>query len=169
MGCELWLLGGTYETNKGGIDDGTRLQFRDFKYVDWPEGKAVPPIPKRVGLPLTVKDDGIPIDTASTYQDDPAVSAGTVPYAWSVSNPPIYYLRGDCVPHKSLPPNQPHDCINGSCIPSVSYGTPGKYPNLAACTSGCAKDSPCTDECISTDEIAALQQAVDQLRFSKCK
>lgn len=68
-----------------------------------------------------------------------------------------------------LDPAQPHDCINGSCIPSTVYGTSKAYASLAACKSGCGKNSSCTGECVDPAEIAALQQAVGNLQSKICK
>jgi hypothetical protein len=64
--------------------------------------------------------------------------------------------------------NQKCDCINGGCLPSKIYNTPGKYANLAACESGCAKDSNCDGECVSAAEISALQQAANALQNEFC-
>jgi hypothetical protein len=72
-----------------------------------------------------------------------------------------------CIP--GIDPNAPCDCVNGGCVPKATYGTPGKYPSLADCEAGCAKDSNCNGECVSTDEIAALQQATSNLRSRLCK
>jgi hypothetical protein len=60
------------------------------------------------------------------------------------------------------------DCVNGGCVPSTTYNTPGKYANLAACESGCGKDSPCDGECVSTAQIAALQQAAANVQTRLC-
>jgi hypothetical protein len=60
------------------------------------------------------------------------------------------------------------DCLNGGCVPSATYNTPGKYANLAACMSGCGKDSPCDGECVSAAELAALQQAANALKSRLC-
>jgi hypothetical protein len=60
------------------------------------------------------------------------------------------------------------DCLNGGCIPKTTYNTPGVYASLAACQSGCAKNSNCTGECISTGELAALQQAANNLQTKFC-
>lgn len=62
----------------------------------------------------------------------------------------------------------PVDCLNGNCVPASTYGTPGAFPNLAACQSGCAKNSNCDGECVSAEEIAALQQAANNLRGRLC-
>jgi hypothetical protein len=74
----------------------------------------------------------------------------------------------DCC-SSSLDPAQPCDCLNGGCVAKTTYGTPGKYPSLAACESGCAKDSNCIGECVSVAEIASLQQAASNLRSRLCK
>jgi hypothetical protein len=60
------------------------------------------------------------------------------------------------------------DCLNGGCVPASTYGTPGKYATLSACQSGCAKDSTCSGECVSAAEIAALQQAANNLQSRIC-
>jgi hypothetical protein len=60
------------------------------------------------------------------------------------------------------------DCINGGCVPQATYNTPGKYANLAACESGCGKDSPCDGECVSATSIAVLQQAADIVQTRLC-
>ena len=74
----------------------------------------------------------------------------------------------DGVPLGGIPPDQPFDCVNGGCIPKSIYNTPGLFPNLAACQSGCAKNSNCTGECVSAEELAALQQAANQLQSKIC-
>jgi hypothetical protein len=67
------------------------------------------------------------------------------------------------------PPTGKCDCVNGGCVPQATYNTPGKYANLAACESGCSKDSPCDGECVSAAEIAALQQAANALQARLCR
>jgi hypothetical protein len=64
--------------------------------------------------------------------------------------------------------NETCDCINGGCVPAATYNTPGKYANLAACLSGCAKDSPCTGECVSAADLANLQQAAGLVQTRIC-
>jgi hypothetical protein len=61
-----------------------------------------------------------------------------------------------------------YDCINGGCVPKSTYSTPGVFSTLAACTSGCAKNSNCTGECVSAQELAALQQAAGSLQSRIC-
>jgi hypothetical protein len=67
-----------------------------------------------------------------------------------------------------LDPSNKHDCVNGACVPKNTYGTPGVFANLAACQSGCAKNSNCTGECVDPNEIAALKQAVNNLQSKFC-
>jgi hypothetical protein len=62
-----------------------------------------------------------------------------------------------------------YDCLNGGCIPQNMYNTPGVFTSLAACQSGCAKNSNCMGECVDPAEIAALQQAVGNLQSKICK
>jgi hypothetical protein len=64
--------------------------------------------------------------------------------------------------------DQKYDCINGGCVPAITYDTPGFYANLAACQSGCAKNSTCKGECVEAAEIAALEQAVNNLKPRIC-
>lgn len=81
------------------------------------------------------------------------------------------YLVGSLTIVPIVPPvdnNKPCDCLNGSCIPATTYGTPGAFATLAACQSGCAKNSNCTGECVDPAEIAALQQAANNLRGRLC-
>jgi hypothetical protein len=61
-----------------------------------------------------------------------------------------------------------YDCINGGCVPKATYNTPGVFASLAACQSGCAKNSNCTGECVPAEEIAALQQAANNIRAKFC-
>lgn len=80
---------------------------------------------------------------------------------------PVYYLNG--CGSSTVPSNQPYDCINGGCIPKTTYNTPGAFANLAACQSGCAKNSNCSGECVPAAELAALQQAANDLNSRYCK
>jgi hypothetical protein len=75
-------------------------------------------------------------------------------------SPPEFYLR-DCNASR-------FDCVNGGCVPADTYKTPGFYANLAACQSGCAKNSNCKGECVEAAELAALQQAVGNIKNRIC-
>ena len=65
-------------------------------------------------------------------------------------------------------PNQPFDCLNGGCIPQITYKTPGVYASLSDCQSGCAKNSDCQGECVSKDQMIQLQQATDLITSRLC-
>jgi hypothetical protein len=60
-----------------------------------------------------------------------------------------------------------YDCLNGSCIARSNYNTPGIYNSLSACQASCT-GSACNGECIPTADIAALQQAANNLRPRIC-
>jgi hypothetical protein len=81
-----------------------------------------------------------------------------------------YFYYGDATVSVNCPElnDNPCDCINGGCLPATTYKTPGKYANLAACLSGCAKDSNCMGECVSAAELGALSQAANQLQSKFC-
>lgn len=68
----------------------------------------------------------------------------------------------------SIPTNVQYDCLNGGCVPKTTYNTPGFYANLAACQSGCAKNSNCKGECVEAAELAQLQQAVGNIKNRIC-
>ena len=76
-------------------------------------------------------------------------------------------LCTNCAP-PGINPSQPYDCLNGGCIPKNTYNTPGAFANLAACQSGCAKNSNCAGECVDPAELAALQQAASHLQSKIC-
>jgi hypothetical protein len=82
---------------------------------------------------------------------------------------PFYEDLSAGCPPTSVDPEQPYDCLNGGCVPKTTYNTPGIFSTLAACLSGCAKNSNCTGECVSAEEIAALQQAANKLQSKICK
>lgn len=71
-------------------------------------------------------------------------------------------------PGAGVSPDQRFDCINGNCLPSVTYNTPGFYANQSACQSGCAKNSNCNGECVSAADMARLNQVVAQVRGKYC-
>jgi hypothetical protein len=91
--------------------------------------------------------------------------SGEVDGYCSYANEFIVSSSSDCPP---IDPAQPCDCVNGGCVPKTTYNTPGKYPSLAACQSGCAKDSACLGECVSPEQLAALQQAADLVKSKLC-
>lgn len=98
-------------------------------------------------------DLGYNVDNASEKQ-------GTVTQV-SLSNCP------GCAP--PIDPTQSYDCLNGGCVPKTTYNTPGIFANLTACQSGCAKNSNCLGECVSPQELGALQAAANNLQSKFCK
>ncbi len=87
--------------------------------------------------------------------------------AWCLGNDEVVISieQFDC---DGLDPNQPCDCLNGGCVFATTYNTSGVFPSLAACQSGCAKNSNCTGECVDPAEIAALAQALNTLQSKFC-
>jgi len=99
------------------------------------------------------------------------VDGNTVGPGWEAVQSITETSRGNCTNCGAPIPlrdDQPYDCLNGECLPSVVYGTPGIFTSRGTCESGCAKNSDCTGECVSAEEIAALQQAANNLRGRLC-
>jgi hypothetical protein len=142
-------------------------------------GKLYPPVHQAVGgrlmawtenTPLPSVDGADPID--GNYA--PFTVAGSNFFGTEFYSRPTVYLvgcggGGNGGNGGGSGGNQPCDCVNGGCVPKTTYGTPGKYASLAACQSSCAKDSNCTGECVSSEEIAALQQAANKAQANCCK
>lgn len=144
MACELWVRGTAHFTGPQYIDRFCRT---------WPSALAVPT--------LTV----IQVSRGITfYSVSPSVSASCVSPGFGWYTTPEFYTKG-C---EGLPLSLSFDCLNGGCVGSGLYGTPGVYQSLAACQSGCAKNSTCTGECVSSEELAALQQAAANVRPRFC-
>jgi hypothetical protein len=80
-----------------------------------------------------------------------------------------YVISSTSANCQGIDPSVRCDCVNGGCVPKTTYNTPGVFPTLAACQSGCAKNSNCTGECVDPAEIAALKQAVNTLQSKICK
>jgi hypothetical protein len=74
----------------------------------------------------------------------------------------------NCADCNGIKPEEPYDCINGTCLPARTYQTPGRYQNIAECQSGCLRDSNCTGECIPVAEIARLEQGAQALTAKFC-
>jgi hypothetical protein len=147
MACELWVRG---RAENGG--------FVDVDVVWRSPWNSSDPIP---AVSPSGRTGDFGRGTFSYYLDGFGGQFGGTGW-YSV---PEYYLKG-C--GDSISPNQQYDCLNGGCIPKATYNTPGVYASLAACESGCAKNSDCTGECVSAEELAALQQATDNLRSRYC-
>jgi hypothetical protein len=159
MACELWYRGdGAHRTADGGIE---HMAVGGY-LMDWTDGQPLPTVEGRDPAP-------------GAYADYTVSGAGF--YGTAFYSRPTVYLVG-CSDGGSggtggtgggIDNNQPHDCVNGGCVPKTTYGTPGKYASLAACQSACAKDSNCTGECVSSEEISALQQAANKAQANCCK
>jgi hypothetical protein len=63
---------------------------------------------------------------------------------------------------------QRYDCLNGGCVNSRTYKTPGVFATVAACQSGCANNSPCDGECFSAAEVANIKQGISNLQRRLC-
>lgn len=89
----------------------------------------------------------------------PLISCGAGYSAWCLyEDETIVSIESyDC---DGLNENQPYDCLNGNCVPANSFNTPGYYPNLAACKSSCGKSPDCKGECLSAEQLAALDRAI---------
>lgn len=149
--CELWVRG---QAENGGI---VSIDLKLFS--GWNEDAPMPSL-----TPLGTADFGRgPFTSYSLNPAWPYNGAG-----WYTT--PDFYLK-NCTGSSGglLTPNQPHDCVNGNCLPRTVYKTPGLFASLAACQSGCAKNSNCTGECVDPAEIAALNQAISKLKSKICK
>jgi hypothetical protein len=92
------------------------------------------------------------------------------PYTgWCLWNDEIFTITSTPGACPSCNPDQPCDCVNGGCVPKTTYNTPGVFATLAACESGCAKNSNCTGECVDPAEIAAHRQALNNLQSKFCR
>ncbi|MBD2197941.1 MULTISPECIES: hypothetical protein [Calothrix] len=59
-----------------------------------------------------------------------------------------------------------YDCINGACIPSSTYNTPGIYQSLSECEIACG--TGCNGKCISNAEWSKIEGLSSQLRNKNC-
>jgi hypothetical protein len=141
MACVVQIYG-------SGLNCANGSSLGNYSTIDYPDGTTLVSV-TTCGYPgLRPKINGVVGGVESTYHPSG-----------------ITITRVGC----DLDPNQKCDCLNGGCVPALTYNTPGKYANLAACESGCGKDSPCDGECVSAAEIAALQQAANALQSRLCK
>ncbi|MBD2204942.1 hypothetical protein H6G33_04215 [Calothrix sp. FACHB-1219] len=62
--------------------------------------------------------------------------------------------------------SQSYDCINGACIVSTQYDTPGIYASLAECETACG--TGCSGKCISNSEWATIEGLSNQLKQRNC-
>ena len=144
--CELWVTGTVYYL--GQYYDG----YSRMVQGKWAESKPLPPI----------SFNSTPSSDYDYYNDGlGGIFSGS---GWRGS--PSYSLK-NCVQDPTSG-DQPYDCVNGGCVPKTTYSTPGLFVSLAACQAGCAKNSTCTGECVSAEELAALQQAAGTVRSRLC-
>jgi hypothetical protein len=141
MVCELWVRGDS--ENNGHV-------FADVLVAAWSPGT---PFPTLAVIPQNDPRGFTRYSATPAWQYD---IAGWYQY-------PEFYLKNCDLGEARC------DCVNGGCVPQTTYNTPGVFANLAACQSGCAKNSNCTGECVDPVEIAALKQAVNTLQSKICK
>lgn len=60
-----------------------------------------------------------------------------------------------------------YDSVSGECVKADTHGTPGRYATLAECQA--ANKDKCDGECVSAEDLAALQQAADRVKSKFCK
>jgi hypothetical protein len=103
-----------------------------------------------------------------SYNTAPAGFGG---YSVSIANVEIWpghYFPVNSCKWEAIPDAYPCDCINGVCLPSSTYNTPGVFATIAACDAGCAKNSECAGECVSAEELNTLQRAANSLQSIIC-
>lgn len=147
MGCELWVRG--VGENSGFVPVDT------FVFPNWDPNNPDP---------VLTETGRIHPSGCLFYAADPIWQHA--PIGWH--SYPEFYTRG-CADPDPLAPTVRHDCINGTCLPKTTYGTPGRYASRAACVGACARDSDCTGECVPVAEIAALRQAANRLKTKFCR
>ncbi|AFY48898.1 hypothetical protein Nos7524_3095 [Nostoc sp. PCC 7524] len=78
-------------------------------------------------------------------------------------------LRGFTVRQISLCAGQTltYDCINGECIQSSQFNTPGIYTSLAQCESQCG-GATCKGKCLSNSDWAQIEGLAAQLKNKSC-
>jgi hypothetical protein len=149
MTTRCWYVDGS----RPGISPDARIYLSgdvfQFRAADQPADNPV--------YPLAVYMDGV--DTGFRFASGAAANTASNDGPCSENTDP---------PIPPVDPNSPCDCLNGGCVPKTLYKTPGKYPSLAACQAGCAKDSACLGECVSPEQLAALQQAADLVKSKLC-
>lgn len=168
MPCELWVGGyGRVGTDRYSAAAGTYYEFLVSVPTTIPSSQ--------ISVSPTQSNPNLSNASYDTYNHTQPLASGGCPYPggyWQISRPPKYFYKGSCPPSvlpTQLDPSQPHDCINGNCLPSTTYKTMGFYSNLADCQSGCAKNSKCAGECVPQNEIENLRTAVTKLRSRICK
>lgn len=60
-----------------------------------------------------------------------------------------------------------YDCINGACLKSKDYGTPGLYKSLEECETVCG-EKKCSGKCISNKEWNQIKDLAGKLKNKNC-
>ncbi|WP_413176508.1 hypothetical protein [Anabaena azotica] len=63
-------------------------------------------------------------------------------------------------------PETKYDCINGLCVSSTTYNTPGFYQSLEQCEVNCGVG--CSGVCISNSDWNQIQSKSNQLKNINC-
>lgn len=63
------------------------------------------------------------------------------------------------------PPTPKYDCLNGICVLSTQYNTPGIY-SLSECEQTCG--TGCSGKCISNADWATIEGLAGQLKNKNC-
>lgn len=77
-------------------------------------------------------------------------------------------IQGQCssCEQQETPPSAKYDCINGACLPSTTYSTPGIYANLSECEINCGPG--CSGVCISNQDWTQIEGLASQLKNKNC-
>ena len=81
------------------------------------------------------------------------------------------------------PPPTTYDCLNGNCVMSTQYSTPGQYASLSDCQAVCANGGACANGkqcvdptnfcpngkvCIDQDEYTNIQGLISKINSEVC-
>ncbi|MEH1838129.1 MAG: hypothetical protein V7L20_05075 [Nostoc sp.] len=80
--------------------------------------------------------------------------------------PPEYSTRYDSGYYGACCDPKQYDCINGACLTSDKYSTPGLYPSLSDCEIACG--TGCSGKCISNSDWAQIEGLSGQLKNRNC-
>jgi len=93
------------------------------------------------------------------------VASGTISVV--PDNTPADY--GNCT--SCTPVSVPYDCVNGNCVESSQYNTPGIYNSLANCQAVCgvsSTDCPPGKVCLEQAEYDSINNLIAQLGGELC-
>lgn len=134
------------------------------------------------GINLSGSPDGNPVTVRGILADSTSGIAGTW-QGWRNTNFPVKVIldgsgsiiqqngnnvmfHPSTVTSSNCEDNNPpttdkYDCLNGQCINSNTYNTPGIYSSLENCQSNCAKNS-CPDgyECVEIASTEKLRKCI---------